>query len=569
MMNNNSPKPQKPALMPGPPWARVLPNFAAVLLLSGLAARGAEYEPGGPGACLFDTGASAAAPLPAAKLDPKSWTLIPEDNLTHKFQGDAAFLNDRLIVVLRGQGPGAEVYSQLPAGPKQRVVLTPSSASGSGAVALAGVKIVENGPGAVLLAGTFKTAEGGVCSAKFRLSAGQIMIEVRPDEGQGRLAVRAEGRYAVVPDFFGDDMVFGGDDLSRALLRLPAENFLLNLLDNGNAAVMCVWQSGGQGATAVRAATRKGETKSPSRPAAISACEIETAKDKAVWIACLEAPGTWHEQSIAPGDDRPSRLEVGWKPPYSAQWRADVLDPSGEAESHWWQAGKPLKPNAQPARTLLLYAMDRTPTTALTAFTPMDVLRNTLGVGPCQYILQTEGLASDGNSTPEGVMAFVEKQFSKKREKKAAEEIRERLDQMVAYIGQAESRIERYRRQAAELSVLCGSAPAGKTSLAPVAVRLERAAAAPTATTDLRARAKQLADSVAALVGKANALADCEALGKELRILGADQDRRMANCRMAARWLKQSALMLAEDQPRDADLAKKVQALAEKALETK
>ena len=95
--------------------------------------------------------------------------------------------------------------------------------------------------------------------------------------------------------------------------------------------------------------------------------------------------------------------------------------------------------------------MDRSQATPLTTFTPIDILRNTLGVGPCQYILQTEGLASDANPTPDNVMTWVEKQFSRKKEKKAADEIRERLAQMVEHVGQAQARIDQYRRMFAEV----------------------------------------------------------------------------------------------------------------------
>ena len=43
----------------------------------------------------------------------------------------------------------------------------------------------------------------------------------------------------------------------------------------------------------------------------------------------------------------------------------------------------------------------------------------------------------------------------------------------------------------------------------------------------------------------------------------------LALCRMKARWLKQSAAMLAEDHPGDTALAGKVQSKAEEMLRTK
>jgi hypothetical protein len=220
-------------------------------LISGLTAAAADYEPGTPGTYLFDTGASSAGLLSAAKLDPKAgWTLLPEDDLTHKFRGDAVFLNDRLAVVLRSAGAGAEVYGQTPAGPKYRVEISPRSLSGREPTALSSLRIVENGPAAVALAASFAVADGDSCSLKYRITAGQMIVEVRPGQGTGRLAVLAETRYVVIPDFFGHDMVFRSQTVSRPRLRLPAENMLLSLLDAGNAQVMCVWPSNRQEAGA-------------------------------------------------------------------------------------------------------------------------------------------------------------------------------------------------------------------------------------------------------------------------------------------------------------------------------
>ena len=101
----------------------------------------------------------------------------------------------------------------------------------------------------------------------------------------------AETRYVVIPDFFGDDMVFGSQTASRPRLRLPAENMLLSLLDGGNAQVMCVWSSNRQEAVALQS------TAGPAPQ--IGGCEIQAAADKPLWVACLEGTGLWHEQAAA------------------------------------------------------------------------------------------------------------------------------------------------------------------------------------------------------------------------------------------------------------------------------
>ena len=141
---------------------------------------------------MFDTETSSAGLLPAAKLDPKAgWTLLPEDDLTHKFRGDVAILNDRLVVVLRSAGAGAEIYGQTPTGPKYRVEISPRRQPGEKPTELTSLKIIENGPAAVALSASFGMVGGNSCSLKYRITAGQMIVEVRPGQGTDRLAVLA------------------------------------------------------------------------------------------------------------------------------------------------------------------------------------------------------------------------------------------------------------------------------------------------------------------------------------------------------------------------------------------
>ena len=526
---------------------RLLSLICLPALLTWSAAAAADYEPGAPSTCLFDTGVSSPGRRPADKLDPKAgWTLVPEDDLTHKFRGDAVILNDRLALVFRGAATGVEVYGQTSTGPRYRADVSPRTVGAHEPTALAAVQIVENGPAAVALAVRFATADGRSCSLKCRVTAGQMIVEVRPGRGVDRLAVLAETRYVVIPDFFGHDMVFGPQAAypSRPRLRLPAENMLLSFVDGGNAQVMCVWPSNRQEAVALRSA---------SGPQ-FDGCEIQAVEDKPIWVACLEGTGLWREPTAS----------ADWKPPFPAKWRVDSLQQSGETSSSWLYADAEIRPSP----VMLVYAMDRSQATPLMTFTPIDILRGTLGVGPCQYILQTEGLASDTNPTPDNVMTWIEKQFSRKKDKKSADEIRERLAQMVEHVGQAQARIDQYGRMFGQAAGLCAGAVAPAailTSLARSGVETTRADVEPRPAD----RARRLAERVIDLIGKEGASAECGKLGVALRTLGAEQDRTLAVCRMKARWLRQSAAMLAEDHPGDAELAGKVQAKVEDMLRTK
>ena len=203
----------------------------------------------------------------------------------------------------------------------------------------------------------------------------------------------------------------------------------------------------------------------------------------------------WHAQAISAGDAK-AETALQWTPAFPAKWRADsarrerfVRGP-GTFTTRASRAMLPPAPTDRPSpcclegdrallrlaqeatvcppgwsypSSLVVYGMDRSRTTPLTTFCPIDILRNTLGVGPCQYILQTEGLASETNPTPDSVMTAVEKQFKRKKEKIAAQEIREMLDQMVRHVGHAQARIRQYGRLRAIL-VDC-PAPANRTRL--------------------------------------------------------------------------------------------------------
>lgn len=570
---------------------------------------GADYEPGTPSTYLFDTGAPSPTPLDGARLASRSgWTLVPEDVLTHQFRGDAVVLNDRLVLAIRRGGTGAEVYGVAEGGPRQRAVLVPLATSGGRPNSLPTVRVIENNLGAVMLAATYPTPAGGNCVVQFRLTAGQMIAEIRPGAGVDRLLVDCPARYIVVPDFFGDDMVFGPRAATRPRLRLPAENFCLGLTAEGRAQVMCVWQSGQQQAVAAAASSGlpgngPDQTKS-SAAAAFAGWEIQAVQGKSVWVACLEGEQLWHERTRTAGDAG-TAITLDWQPPFAAKWRADLLQGDGAAESWFFddpeaspedmavakavaarhaccfEAGRAVvrwSGTWTPAEgsSLLVYALDRNRETPLATFCPVDVLRNTLGVGPCEYILQTEGLATETNPTPNNVMTWVEKQFGRNRQKKAADEIQDLLGQMVVHVGHTQARIERYGKFAQEVDAVLGQRrldPPGLAQVAPlraIAAGVAQHAAAFSRRTPPPAQlTRQLADQVVGLIDRENSTAQCEQLGVELRAIGASGDRSLAQCRMACRWLQQSAAMLAEDTPAQAALAGEVQTRVRQLLEAK
>ena len=570
-------------------FAIVWPIFAAD------AASSAGYEPDNPSTRLFDTGTTAGDPLPAtAVAEKKGWVALAEEDVTHNFAGDAVLLNDRLAVLLRARSAGAELYTQTASAAARQASIVPVL-DGSGESTPAAVRIVENSPAAVTVEVGLRPPGTSGAKLVYRLTTGQAILELRPGEGVRKVRVEATGRYLAVPDFFGDDMVFTANGFAGPRLGLPAENFFLHFVDRGNCLLMCVWPSSRQQAAALLAG--------PGSQRTIQGSEIECLPGKSLWIAALAAPGIWHEESVA-GAEGPAATTLDWKPPFPAKWRASLAGSSPIGPSwyirnpHDADQGAALPADRSPCcldaqrgtvqirtgmlspsdgqgpRSLVIYPIDRTRTTPLAAFSPIDILRATLGVGPCQYILQTEGLASDTNPTPDSVMTWVEKQFSKRREKKAADEIRDLLAQMVDHVGHAEQRIEKYAQLARDVRSLCEANAADaaavglSTALRPALDYLEHAIGPQAGSARSGEHARKCSAEIIALIGTQNAAAECRRLAAEVRRIGAAQDRALANCRMATRWLRQQVSMLASQAPDSADLGRKIERRIDETLTT-
>ncbi|MFH1918320.1 MAG: hypothetical protein ABIP48_00320 [Planctomycetota bacterium] len=534
-------------------------------------AQDAEYLPGTPFTYLFDAGSASPRMLSARALAAKEgWTLVPEDDAEHAFRGDAVLVNDKLAVVLRSKGPGAEVYSQTPGGARFRAVVMAADRTAVMVQGISSVEIVENNPGAVELNVTFQTdGAAGRFSAGYRLTTGQAMLEMTGGPAAERFFVWTKTRYVVVPNFFADDMVFSPAICDLPRFGLPTENFFLNLIEGGDSMVMCVWRSGRQDAHAIL--TGEG----PER--VIRGCEVEGGEERMLSVAIIEAAGIWHEEMPTEAQGQGKDLaKTAWKPSFDAWWRVDrvsaaPLTVSSDLSKAQLVESGPLSRDIS-AITTLVYPLDRNLATPLTAFCPIDVLRSTLGVGPCQYILQTEGLASDSNPTPDHVMSWVEKQFKTQKEEESAEEIKAQLAQMADHVVRAQARIEQYAAFAREVQSL-GKAegesrgePESVRKLSETVASLVRITAAEGRVGEPAERAAKTADAIVALIGKKDALPACQRLGLEVRRIGAEQDRTLSACRMTVRWLERQARMSIIRTPENAGMAEKIRALAERFL---
>jgi hypothetical protein len=564
---------------------------------------------------LLDTGSPSPTALSGAELAQKrGWTIVPEDKLSHKFKGDTVFLNDKIMVVLRSSGSGAEVYLKTADGLKQRAQLFARAGGADRTTSLSSVRIIENNPAAVMLEAVFQTRQGNDISVTHRLTTGQICLEVSPGKGMNEFLIQVDSRYVVVPDFFADDLVFNPESFEGSVpaergpfrIGLPAENFLLYMLKGNDAIVMCVWESDKQNTQAVSwDPVLPGSHFAKSRK---MGTHIECVEDKRIWVAFMEGSNIWHERFIS-DEDKGRDIVLDWEPPFPAKWRADFIKKDELAESWnfvdeqesesvsagdesacscwfdgdrpcvrapqlWTMVGAGLGPSPAHAWPVIVYPIDRSRATPLRVFCPIDILRNTLGVGPCQYILEKEGFGSDVQPTADQVTGWVENLFKKKKEKQASAEIEERLKQMVEHMKQTQMRIRQYGDFARDLRRLKDkqtnkAVVAASGKLWGIVDDLEQNIALKSETARPYESAGLLAVKIVALIGQGDALAQCQKLSLQIRTIAAAQDKALSRCRMAVRRIRQQCMMVARREPQAVDFAAEIQEMAEQMLQKK
>jgi hypothetical protein len=396
----------------------------------------------------WDTGKPSAEPLAPEALERKSgWQPVAGGEAAHAFQGDAVIANGHLLAVARKGGTGLELYALGTGKPvfRARLLLAPGAA-------LDRLALTENGRGAVAL-----EAASGAGAARFRLKKGAHFVEVQEVAGEAPLRVECPSRFAVLPDFFADDILFDARRVPADRVELPSENFVLHFTGKQDAIVMSVFENRAQDVGVTLAG--QGDAR------AVTGSEMAFGKKGSkVWVAVLEGAGMWHALDVSPADAK-KVLPLDWKMAFVAQWRVDFTRRDGltdswdmllpDAEGHGFikpswltqdgrlsaatrtatgevdrDAYKPsgpasdrlgldrkrwttvlgfveypcwsdrerrgfLQPLAHPRLTfdgpVLIYPLTRLAETPVEWYTPVDVVRNTLGLGPCQYLLDVEG----------------------------------------------------------------------------------------------------------------------------------------------------------------------------------
>lgn len=519
------------------------------------------------------------------------------------FKGEAVVSNGRLSLVVAKNGSTVDLRTG---------TVTRAKLSLTGVDKLDHVALIDYGKGGA----TLEVGGKGI-SAKLRVKKGDVTVEAQPGEGAQRLRVECPSRFIVLPDFFADDIVIDARKLPSATAEIPSENFLLQLAGNGEAIVMSVFENKEQD---VRLAmTGAGD----ARVAAAS--EIEFGKNRKIWVSVLEAPQIWHVKDVQAADAG-KVVPLDWKMPFPAAWRCDLTRSNDLADS-WdmliqkekdgeflkpsWMGGGPERIPAtrkrwttvlgsfiypvwsdsernsflQPLKhdkvafkgPALVYPVNRVEGTPLDAFTVIDLVRNTLGAGPCEYLLDLEGNKSEykGRATCSS-RDTLKKIYTEGQQKAKHADVEKVLQDALIFVKHIRGRITRYVDFGHQIrEYLAGQLKAhpelkdGIGELDKIAEEID---------TRFKAREDKMKtpDHVAKMnddfrrdvldYDGADALDRCMKYALALVVIGDNQDELSGECRWVVKALRQKAGLLMAADPRMAPIAAEIRSRTQEAL---
>lgn len=600
------------------PWP---PAFAIALLVFAALPLGKAAANAVPssrlGLAAWDTGAPSGRRLEASTLAAKKdWIKLPRSERTASFRGDAVMSNGRVLAVLRKHDAAVDVYADQPAGPIFRTRLHLVGPDGKPARRLIHLGIVENTRGAVRLEAKYESASGPL-AASFRLKREGVLLEVRPGAGADRLRVECPSRFLVLPDFFADDILIDARRFRLDALELPSEHFLLHLLGAGDTIAMCVFENNEQDvhvALGGRGSQRM-----------ITGSEIRFGNRRKIWLALLHAPHIWHSLNVR-AEHAEKVIALDGKMPFDAQWRVDftrkndlvdsweMLLPnkhgSGFVKPAWLGRGdsyigadrkrwttvlgrfrypcwtgvdgqgylQPLKHESLEFRgPAIVYPVNRVQRTPFDAYTVVDVLRNSLGVGPCEYILNIEGHRQQkkGRATCSARDA-LQAIYKNKQQRRKRKEIEAALDEALEFVRHIRGRITRYVEFSQEIREYLAEQRKAHPESAEFLEEMDGIARQ--IDEHLRARkdriktpeivAQMNEDFRKSLLDyhKSDVMQKLKGYTDALTRIGGNQDELVGECRWVARRLRQRAGVLMAMNPSCSEIAEEIRERTQKVL---
>jgi hypothetical protein len=591
--------------------------LAAVILLA-LSAQALAQQPK-PALAAWDTGRPSAEPIPhVAFMAQQGWTAL--EKLTPAIKGDAVISNGRLTAVVRRRG-SIELYAASERRVVQRAKVTLITGGGDAIAKIDNLALVELTKSAIAVEVGGQTSKDVPASVTLRLKKGSPALETRPGRGAARLRVETPTRYVVFPDFFADDIVVDASKIPSASIEAPSENFLLHLAGKNDSIVMAVFENHEQ--DVMLSVAGQGDAR------VFTGSEIEYgAKGGKIWVALLEGAGLWHTTTIERRQVG-KVVPLGWKMPFPAFWRVDftnsfdlfdswdmlLQEQEGGAYVRPTWFGEPLQ-KVRPSRQMfdaaiggmlypafadqegngfvqpfpekgrmqishwgpvVVYPINRLPQTPLEAFTIVDIMRNTMGVGPCEHILDVEGQKQQLNGRATcSVQVELNEMYQARQQKSRRADAQKFLNQGEVFVAHIRSRINNYADYGHKMLDLIAARkkeqPALAASLAPLEKLLTEIDASIASKMGRiktpKDHAKLFAEFRAEILDDngPEALQKCKKWTEALVEVGGTQDELVAHCRWLVKNIRQKAGLIMVQDPLAAPIATQIRARAQQVL---
>ena len=216
---------------------------------------------------------------------------------------------------------------------------------------------------------------------------------------------------------------------------------------------------------------------------------------------------------------------------------------------------------------IIIYPLSRVTATPLTVFTPVDLVRETLGTGPCEYVLDLAGVKPQPAGGDRPILSYatcglwndhiapITRRFKKRPgggfeplDEKTKAHLIQAMQEMWYFVHAVHDRLREYRRWGTDMAALCagvGQEPrrqaAGRKGHAPHPAAERRHRPAPVRGRRLGGILARCVPQLIALV-KQDHYEDVAGIAR-IRDLGNEQDERVSRCRQYVKALRQEILL--------------------------
>jgi len=333
---------------------------------------------------------AAAAPADWAAFcrERKGWNAVPAEKAPSQgYSGGCVVENEGAVFLLLAGRPSAVLIPKPAAeGAIELILLDPQ---GREAGPVESVRCLRYGPDEVAVESSSRAA-GAPVKATWTIGGSRALVQVTPIENADKLRVNAALPCAVVPDRFGDDVVADPEATSAGRALLPWAPLVTGFLGSGSALLVLVSPEPGQ-----RTELRKGKG-----PAFLGA-DAALGK-RGVSAGVVTGGRTWHLERFGP-EGQADPLRFKWRMPCAATWRLTVQGDGqhysalfSDKESPFFDKNDVLfrknKDFAPAVRLGVIYLYDRTAGTPPETLTPVDLVRDALGLICAQRASDEEGL---------------------------------------------------------------------------------------------------------------------------------------------------------------------------------